>query len=506
MKKKFINLILVVFSFFFFSCFRVYAQDFYTLNLRLNFDLNEHFNYFYEFQHNTPFYQFILGNSSNFSNYLKSFYSDGYDVFFAYSNDLDSNLESHIPADSHYVIIMTNHNTHCYLRYSSDNYSYYCPSTSSFNEVHYLFYDYNANYLGGYNYSYNSSLHLNFTTSHFTYILGSYYGNLYNNFSSALNWRSNSTTFDIRVTAVQVNNNVYSIKDLDTLSGFSSFKYDIANFFGSIFLDNLDSVNLNDFGLSYFTKNFVIKSGTLSAMTSIYQAFSYSDTFNYSVIVPNGYSSQTFNYNERYFLIPNSTTCSNAEMLLYFNTSDKSTINFISYDLLQDELQVDNMKTYSFQLKNANSIEALSLHSVVGSYESITDNFYLVSSSDNFSTNTLYYNPSCFSTYSAIDNNNLTFTNVNTGNEVVVTPAEKQLIIYNSNETIDNIISTESDLNLSDIISGAWSGAKTFVSASYFILTMSTSLFTSLPNEVKGILLCVFSVGMIVILWKVFRS
>lgn len=510
MKKKIFSLFIGVLGFFFFSCYKVNAS---TVDHTLNFDDDFAFNFYYEFINNTPFYRFISGMGNGFSNYLKSFSPDGSDVFFAYSSFLDSTIQSHIPEDSKYVILITGKYNRCYLYYLNGAYGYYCPAQANATGVTYLFYDEDANYLGTYGVS-GSDLHLNLVSNNITVLSGSYFGNLYNLNSSGISWCNvyNSpyytNGFDVRVTGMYYNNTFYRLTGLGTtsfLEDLSDVALGIHDWFSRIITGSTyyEKANLGDYGLAYFNKNFMISStGTL---TSIYQAFSYSDTFKYSVSVPSGYRNQSFNYNNRYFLIPNSNSCSNSELLLYFNTSDTSTINFISYDMLSDELSVDNMKTYSFQLKHANSIEVLSLHSVVGSYENIIKNFYLISSSDNFGTNTFYYNPVCYSSYSAIDSNDLTFTNVNTGNQVTVTPAEKQLIIYNSNETIDNIIA-ETDLNLTDIISGAWNGSKTFISASYYILSMSTTLFTSLPNEVKGVLLCVFTVGMIVILWKVFRS
>lgn len=512
MKKKILSLFIGVLGFFFFSCNKVLALPFVNQNINLDFDANTHFNFYYEFYHNTDFYKFIVSQGSGFQAYLKSFVSDGHDVFFAYTSDLDSTMQSHVLEDSYYTIIITGNYNRCYLYYDSGNYSFTCPSNAQYNHVTYLFYDVYANYLGSYDYQYNASLHLNLNTSYVSYIIGSYYGYLQNLDVSSIGWYNNgnnsNTTLTIRLSHLIIDNSQYRISDLDTVENiFDKFAYYFGGTIVSWFRSDLSFKDLNDYGLGFFTKNLVIghRNSNYNRLVSIYMAFSYSDTFNYSVSVPSGYSNISFDYNNRYFLIPNSTTCSNAEHLLYFSTSDTSTINFVSYDLLLDELRSDSMKTYSFQLKLANSIEVLSLHSVVGSYENIIKNFYLISSSDNLSTNTMYYNPVCYSAYSAIDSNDLTFTNINTGNQVTITPAEKQLIIYNSNETIDNIIA-ESDLNLTDIISGAWNGSKTFISASYYILSMSTTLFTSLPNEVKGVLLCVFTVGMIVILWKVFRS
>lgn len=60
--------------------------------------------------------------------------------------------------------------------------------------------------------------------------------------------------------------------------------------------------------------------------------------------------------------------------------------------------------------------------------------------------------------------------------------------------------------SLRNIISNAWSGASSFIVSSYYILSMCTSLFNALPSEVKAVLLLTFTIGMVVILWKIFRS
>ena len=126
MKKKIFNFILLVFGFFFFSCFKVNAAE----NVTLNFDINEHFNYYYEFLHNTSFYQFVIGKGSNFGNYLKSYNNQLGDVFFAYSSDVSVDTSgnhyapTNIPDDSFYVIILRNYKLKNYLFRFPLNYSY----------------------------------------------------------------------------------------------------------------------------------------------------------------------------------------------------------------------------------------------------------------------------------------------------------------------------------------------------------------------------------------------
>ena len=514
MKKKLLYLFIGVFGFFFFSCLRVNAAT----NVPLDFDKHEHFNYYYEFMHNTKFYQFVIGKGDSFGSFLKSYNNQLGQVFFAYASDINVDTTGYhyaptsIPEDSKYVIILPSNTISFYLSYSTGKYyiSDYGGSGSQYQFVTYLFYDDNMNLLDTDTCGYTHSLNVDYGYEDFTYIMGSYYGkfdNYSNSFSStdSFSWYNQSNnSFDIRVTFVRMNNDDYVISDLQTRSVFGIFWYNLKN---AIFNDGLH-VDLDDVGLGFLRKNYVMgkRGDDDNRLAGIFMCFSDSDSPNINISVPDGYQSQSFNYDNRYYLVPNSLSCSNADSLLYFNTSDVTSINFISYDLLQDHINYNNLKTYSFKLKYVNVIEALDLHSVIGSSSVITDNFYIISSSDNFGTNTVYYNSNCFTSYVAISNNDIQFENINTGNTVSITPAEQQMIFYNSNSTIDKIVEEQTEFSMTDVISTAWSGSKTFISASYYILSMVTNLFIALPGEVKGVLICVFTIGMVVILWKVFRS
>ena len=70
----------------------------------------------------------------------------------------------------------------------------------------------------------------------------------------------------------------------------------------------------------------------------------------------------------------------------------------------------------------------------------------------------------------------------------------------------DNTVEESEPFNLANFISGAWTGATTFISAGLEIIVLSTSLFNKLPSSVGAILLVMFSVGSVVVMWKIFRS
>ena len=140
MKRLFISISLVLSCFFFFNTSVSAAQNF-----TLDYDINEHFNYFYELKNNTPFYQFLLSQGDSLINdYFKSFLSDFNHIYILYSSDL-LNSKVSIPADSKYVIILSDIYSPT-LSYSSGTFYFDLSFSSISHNAHfyYLFYDENA--------------------------------------------------------------------------------------------------------------------------------------------------------------------------------------------------------------------------------------------------------------------------------------------------------------------------------------------------------------------------
>lgn len=489
MKRLFISISLVLSCFFFFNTSVSAAQNF-----TLDYDINEHFNYFYELKNNTPFYQFLLSQGDSLINdYFKSFLSDFNHIYILYSSDL-LNSKVSIPANSKYVIILSDIYSPT-LSYSSGTFYFNLSFSSISHNAHfyYLFYDENAELIySESNYIPSGSDLIPFSSKEVTYFLSFlYYG--------SLTYSSNSNSKpDIRLTKINLNDTKYNIIDLQTRNNFLNFWSNLSN----IIFNDSNMQNLEDLGLSYFLTNYYIKSNR-SAL-GLYEILNYNSSGS-SLSVPSNYSSQTFDNDNRYYLVPNNLSCSLSDSLLYFSVSDINTINFVNYTFLTDNISLNNISGFSFKLKKANKIEALSLSNYVDKYSNY---LYLIYSSDNFSSNVFYYNPSCYSVYSAVGNVDIEFVNVNTGSTITLTPGEQQLINSKADDVKNelNNSSSESDIDISSIISGAWSGAKTFIASSYYIMRMTTTLFGLLPASVGSLILCVFSLGMVIILWKVFRS
>lgn len=505
--KKFCILsFLVFFSFFFFSFSNLKAAT----NFTINYDIDEHFNYFYEQKNNTPFYQFLVSKGDSlFTDYFKSFYSGFNHVYISYCVDfLESSSDSSIPDSMlgcKYAVHLS-YGSH-FLYYSNGVFSLYNGPTA-FSSGPYtdyrdklLFFDSDANLISSVNYggsSYNNSYTLKVDDpDNFVYIISNYfYGNKGMQFSS-----SSSTITDLRLTRLILNDNYYSINDLSTRSGFSNF---FSNLFGIIF-NGQTGIDLNNLGLGYFVKNYYIKDN--NPVNGLYYLLNYNSSTP-SVSVPDGYSNQSFSYDNRYYLVPNSLTCSLSESLLYFSTSDTSSLNLIYYSVLNDNISYDKFNAFSFKLRSVNRLEALSLTKFV---DKITDNFYIIFSNDNFAINTFYYNPNCYSVYNAVSSSNIEFVNPNTNNDVIITPGEQNYIYDQISDDSFELVNNNSsdsalDVDITSILSNAWSGAKTFISSSYYLLGMTTNLFNLLPVQVSSLILCVFTVGMIIVLWKIFRS
>lgn len=506
MKKRFIYYIFAFFTFFFFSCFDLKAS---TINEDLDLDAHDHFNYYYEAINNTEFYRFINGKGSSFDSYLSSFNIPTGFVYFSYALDFNWFGLDHIPENAYYVIAGSS--VPSSIKYVDGYYGINLKAdSSSWSQQYrqgYLVFDKDMNLLDKYvsspssNYTQLSSI----VFDKFIYISGSIYKG-----SPAVIGFDNFLDSNIRYTHLVVGGEPYIIKGLETRSAWSNFWSNV--WFSLSNWSYGQNADLNDFGLSYFTTNYAYKfTGYNGAenFASIYDVLYYDPYFYSNVSVPNGYVSSTFSYSNRKLLIPKVLNISNVDSLLYFSSSDISGINFISYDILEDSLSYKNLQTYQFSLKKANYIQAISLKNIITN--SVSDNYYVIYSADNFNTNSIYYNPDVFYIFDLLDSNNISFVNPNTNNEVILSTGERQLLNSHIDEVNDtfspsnDINSDYSNLSVTDIFNSAWSGAKTFIQASYYIVGMVSNLFLSLPASVSALIMCVFTVGMVAVLWKIFH-
>ncbi len=74
-----------------------------------------------------------------------------------------------------------------------------------------------------------------------------------------------------------------------------------------------------------------------------------------------------------------------------------------------------------------------------------------------------------------------------------------------SNSLIQDSVDTGGS-TLRSIINSAWDNIQGFVTSSYYIFSLCTSLFVALPTAVQSVLIFTFTICMITVVWKVVRS
>ena len=112
--------------------------------------------------------------------------------------------------------------------------------------------------------------------------------------------------------------------------------------------------------------------------------------------------------------------------------------------------------------------------------------------------------------YNAVNSEDLTFTNINTDSIITLTPNDQKIFYNDNSDLVDRIVKESENqspnVDIKSIISGAWDGAKSIVSSSYYLMDLTTGLFERLPSEVSSLLVICFTVSVIIVLWKVFRG
>lgn len=488
MKKVFSYVLLGLSAFFIFS-----MQSFAKEEITINYDNNEYFNFFYEQKNNTPMFQLITSQANEFPNYLMSLAGfNGTYIWASYSSGT-----SDFPDAKYYFIIGR---TESNLYYKDGKYSFHVETHSySTNYIKLVYFDKDANYLGSKDFSNQDYPRFPGAVSRddFQYIISAL---IYHSGSKKITCSSCSS---MRTNKLKIDGE-YITFDADINSWFVNFSKKVMHHL----VLGFDESSLSSYGLEYFNKNYYYdtKKGYVPSLLDIL----YYDQSKQSLTVPTSYSSSSFSYDDRYFLVPNSKTCTDKDKLLYLNSSDTSSVHFINYSLLQDNSLSSDIGTYSYKIKKANTVYALSLKSIIPAESNINDYVYYIFSSNNFSSNVIYYNPLCFDLYNAVNSEDLTFTNINTDSSITLTPND-QKIFYNDNSDLVERIVKESEnqspnVDIKSIIAGAWDGAKSIVSSSYYLMDLTTGLFERLPSEVSSLLLICFTVSVIIVLWKVFRG
>lgn len=500
--KKYLSIIVLSLCSFFLFGFKVSALD-----VNINFDNHDYFNFFYEMKEDTPFYRFLIGQGENLKDYLHDLYSaDLKYLEIHYVSDIigcDQNVDcnqtmSYIPENAYYLIYSSNYNKP-YVNFNDNVFSVYYDhySTTSRTQVYYFF-DEDSNYLGKYSdnsspvapkfHFYNSDYNLDT----FEYFISSLYY-----FDDSITYYSNNSTPNIRIKSVVIDNTEYILSSDNWLS---NIWHGIVSFF-----TGAEYLSYSGYGLEYFRKDYVITSS--KGFSGLINVLSLTDD---NVSVPGNYQSKSFSLTDELHLYP-LTSCSVDDIALYVraNSDEKFSI-YLNGINSNDEMsyQSSYYSSYMPVVNRFMKINPLRVYNIDRSLVNLTvDDFtsyiYRLSRGNNFDVYTVYYNPNCYS--SVYVGESLEWTNPNSSNTITVSPD------YDNWTDPENIVAGNSEnfvfdtINPSNIFEKAWNGAKNFVSAAETIVSLSFTLFTEMPPEMQALLYTFFVIGVILLFLKIFR-
>lgn len=496
--KKYISIIIFsILSFFVFG-FKVSALD-----VDINFDNHEHFNFFYEMKEDTPFYRWLIGQGENLVDTLFDYhipYSNGAFnekpfISVYYCSDLNSIT---IDSNCYYAIRLLSARSNRDPVVSSfyDDGNFY-PKVSNGSTAYlkstYYFFDSNGNYLSyiqseSYDVNYNLS-YLN--VNNFEYVLSMFY--YY--YSDVV--YSSITTPSIKVNKVVVDNEEYVLSANNWLS--YTWKKITSFFTGAkVMLDT-------GYGLEYFTKNYVITDS--KGFPGLIKTLSGVDN---DITIPSNYQSKSFSLTDELHLYPLGS-CSLNDIALYV----KANSELEDFTIYLNEVNSSDEMTYRSSYSaiytpkinkfiKFNPLKVVDIQNV--STEISSSDFikyvYRLSRLSNFGIYTVYYNPNCYS--SVYVEESIEWTNPQSGNTITVSPE------YNNwtdpeNISAGNSIEFLSDpVNADNLLQKGWSNANSFVEAAGTIVSLSFTLFTDMPAEMQALLITFFSIGLILILLKIF--
>lgn len=525
MKKLYLG-ITFLFCFFIFS-FNVFASsddylvNFYSYDYNYNNPLVDGidlFNYFEEMENDTSFYHFLTSLDGSIIDYLSSLLTNDYSSSpyaivsilsideYNYFNNLYPNSYPSLNVDTKYVIILDNFKYQSQFKVVSNNISLFNKYTgTSPNFSHAFAFDSGANFL--------EYQHLNYIDS--TYDSDRYFWNHYKfNFSWDKSLFYNTYTgsnFSYLLSKFYYSKSSIPYDSYSEFKPTLNFQYFITNNYVLDFDNNY--FELNNFGLSYL-KDFPLISSKYPFLPYLNMKNYYSD-LSFSEI-PDSYVSVEFDLSDNAILFPlkscslkdsslfSYSSSGSSSFTLYLHTIDnKDNFGYLSSYYtdytLSNKLQVYNISP----LNSAFSVESNEVKTFTET--DFINYYYRFQGKNNKSKYVIYYNPDCY-TYSS-NTSSITYTNPLTGNDITFSGDGSSGTSWKDPENINSSNSIDFfDIDSAKLVTNLKSAAGSFVEAGIQIVSLSTSLFSSLPYEVRTLLLGAFLIVLIVGLIKIIKD
>lgn len=549
MNKKLVFFSLIFMTLF---CFKtnVFAS---SVKVGINYDANEHFNYFYEQKNNTGFYQFLQEHRLDFEEHMRKYktsfssYADHYFIY--YAKDLEKYLlqDYSFPENAKYVILAVDYSmTYDYISHYNNKYGYgygenfvfNSPNASSTTNLYghsLIFFNDDGEYIDCTesvildnikNFYFEIEGTTEDSSAEFTYFLS----NLF--YFQSYSVKSYNFLYDIIVTDIYFDNNHYIIDDNENYSSF--------NIWFRTFFTSAEKYDISNTQLNYFRENKYFEyNGSFISLFDIIQQDS-------NMAIPDGYISIDLKGANNYLFIPKSidNNLLNRDFYTYLpdyveTENAKIGANIIdlksgsySYIGLSDD-ESEKKRIYELSLKKPFTLYSINFSSILNKYNSdkpYTDYAFVFVNRWAKTTPILYYNSESYSVCVYKDSSSsCSYTNPYTGDSVKLTGEEFYKIvsqvdstgasidIFDDADTQRETASKYSELyeydddgnitgfSLSNVLKSLSSFLSNIISVISVIFTYFTKFFNALPVEIRGLLYFGLIGGIILLFWKLIK-
>ena len=517
--KKYINIFLITFTFFILFSFRNVSAS--TLSATLNFDNNEKFNYFYEMEHNTLFYKFLLSHEYDLEGYLSSLTGYNFDSY-KYVVSIDKKLENIISYTNDTPPNDYTHVLNVYIGSSEMVGSFSVSGSSGIINLHHCVKIYKLYYNNSdlvYTFYYDSSL--SGVSSYNSIDISTDLDNI--QYFVSKNYASNIDIISSYSNTLDINKIIIDDTTYNIDTGFSSFwnKFKSLVTGGGWYKD----YSLENQVLSYYKNNsLLLQNYSIVTISSLY-----SNTLN----IPNNLTTLDLSKLNSYLFVPKNINNGNLNRYIYSSADSVSTTigvslidmnsdNFYAYDLGQNS-SGSNKTFMSMSYEKINTaykidlLYLLSKHNVDLNSSNYLHYGYYFHCVNGKGKTYLYYDSNSWTVYDLSYGltGDLVISNPNTNNTVTITREDMKTVLSTYDMTGESIpITSISDFtegaltedflsngldNISDLVS-------TLTGAFTFIGSMLTFMFSAFPPIIQQYLYFILIIGAVLIIIKLIRG
>ncbi len=260
-------------------------------------------------------------------------------------------------------------------------------------------------------------------------------------------------------------------------------------------------------GLDYLLKNPIISQKV--GFKSLLNVLFYYQNENK---IPSNYKTADFSLSSNVSLYPiKNCTLKDYGLYVYSNYTDEFNVY---YHTISNDDKFGYLGSY-YSIYKTKEFSNILINPLVKVIDSSTGDFKILNdedfikfsyrfwAKDNKFIRQVIYNPNCYK--AQINNESIEYTNPNSGNTITIEGSNNSQ--WSDPENINQGNSIDFlDFNAPNLISGLKGLSSTFVEASGYIVSLSSSLLNNLPLEIQSVLIFVFIISAIVLILKIITS